>query len=111
MYDIANSLEPREKFKEKVDQYRADKAEIRKKAEKFDKESVTKSDLSDKMYKAHRIFAFSIGFFQTGIAIASVASLTHSKRTWYGSIAISGFGLAVVLYGLFTVLSQEIPLW
>lgn len=111
MYDIANSIDPKEKFKKKADQYNLEKADIRKKAERLDKDSRKKSELSDKMYKAHRIFAFSIGFFQTGIAIASVASLTHSKRTWYGSIAISIFGLSVVLYGIFTVLKQGIPLW
>ena len=111
MYDIANSLQERDQFREKIDQYKSEKADIRKKAEKLDEESRTKSDLSDKMYKAHRTFAFSIGFFQTGIAIASVASLTHSRRTWYGSIAISLFGLSVVIYGLISVLIQEIPLW
>jgi hypothetical protein len=111
MYDIANSLEQRKKFQEKIEQYRAEKADIRKKAEKLDTESRTKSDLSDKMYKAHRTFAFSIGFFQTGIAIASVASLTHSRRTWYGSIGVALFGLGVVIYGMISMVLLGIPLW
>jgi hypothetical protein len=99
MYSIAGEIKDDKNFRETAIRYSEEKQDIKAQAKQKDKIWKEKSDLSDHLYEVHRIFAFSIGFFQTAIALGSVATLTRSRNIWYFSLLLTLIGTVVIGYG------------
>jgi hypothetical protein len=74
--------------------YKADQAEIQKKA----KES---EDASHIHLEHHSVLARAVTFFQIAIAISAIAILTRKRMLWYVSLGISCFGLFYFATGIF----------
>ncbi len=69
----------------KMEQYKTDKEEIKKKADELEKEA-------DEHMNIHVIFSRSVTFFQIAISISAVSILTRRKMLWYGSMLLAAAG-------------------
>jgi len=76
----------------KMEQYKADKEEIKKKADELEKSS-------EQHMSTHIIFSRAVTIFQIAIAISAIAILTKRKIMWYGSLALAIGGTVYLVLG------------
>lgn len=85
------------KIEGNINKYEKEKAEIKKEAEKLDKESLNKSEESDGEMKLHHRWAEAMTMLQIAISLAAITILT--KRRWLfwtsGAVALVGVALGV----------------
>ena len=81
-------------YKEKINQYEKEKAEIKALAEGFEKERDMNKDHST-------IFGIAVIFLQVSILLSSISALTKKKIVWYLSMAIGIVGLVYFFDGFF----------
>jgi hypothetical protein len=83
-----------EESKAAVDKYEKEKADIKDKAEEFEKSS-------EAHLTKHVTLSKAVTIFQIAIAIAAIAILTRRKVLWYGSILLTIAGAFFLITGLF----------
>ena len=76
----------------KMEQYKADKEEIKKKAEGLEKSS-------EEHMNTHVIFSRAVTIFQIAIAISAIAILTRKKLMWYASMLLAASGCVFLVLG------------
>ena len=88
----------RSTYKDEVERYKKEKAEIKLAAEKLEAESSDWDKRSDAELHQHHRWAQSTTALQISIALAAIALLTRRKWLLWGVFGVSGIGL--VLGGL-----------
>jgi hypothetical protein len=79
----------------KMEQYKTDKEEIRKKAEELESSS-------EQHMRVHVVFSRAVTIFQIAIAISAIAILTRKKAMWYASMALMILGCYFLALGFLT---------
>jgi hypothetical protein len=85
-------------YKDEVERYKKEKAEIKTAAEKLEAESTAWDLQSDAQLHLHHRWAQATTALQISIALAAIALLTRRKWLEYGMFGVAGLGL--VLGGL-----------
>jgi len=85
-------------YKDEVERYKKEKAEIKTAAEKLEAESKAWDDRSDVEMHQHHRWAQATTALQISIALAAIALLTKRKWLEYGMFGVAGLG--IVLGGL-----------
>jgi hypothetical protein len=90
----------KEKFNAEVKRYAAEKAEIKKEAERFEELSTAADEKSKHALHPHEKLAMSITMLQIAIALASITVLTQKRWLLYGAgvAAFAGAVLGVVAW-------------
>lgn len=81
-----------EKDKDKLSEYRHEKAEIQKEAEKLSKES-------EHEMETHVSLAKAVTFFQIAIAACAMSILSKKRFLWYGGLGLGVVGAVVMVIG------------
>ena len=97
---IAIAKEPPASYAEAAKHYAAEQADIRKKAEDFERQRDEKSREADELLHRHHGFANAVALFQVSIALGAVAALTRARPMWIGSMALGIAGAAMFGYHL-----------
>lgn len=88
--------EPRRTFyTDEVKRYMGEKEQIKKDAEKLERESEEWNKRSDEQIHQHHRWAQATTALQISIALAAIALLTKSRRLQYGVYGLSGLGVVV----------------
>ncbi|MEP7138751.1 MAG: DUF4337 domain-containing protein [Caldimonas sp.] len=82
-------------YAEEIKRYKAEKDDIKKTAERFEKESDAFNVKSDEQIHQHHRWAQATTALQISIALAAIALLTRSRRLQYGVYGLAGLGVAV----------------
>ena len=82
-------------FEEEAKRYSAEKTEIKREAEKFEKESKEFDELSEQKLHQHHRWAQATTALQIAIAMAAIAMLTKKRWLEKAVFAMSGVGLVV----------------
>ena len=85
------------KFTESVQRYGAEQQEIKRKAERLERERDRKSTEGDELMHLHHGFANAVALFQVSIALGALAALTRLRPVWLGSLALGAAG--ILLFG------------
>ena len=99
--ELAIVLTPEDKragFKDEVERYKKEKAEIKLAAEKLEAESTDWDKQSDAQLHLHHRWAQATTALQISIALAAMALLTKKRWLEWGMFGVAGLGL--VLGGL-----------
>lgn len=85
-------------FKAKAARYESEKAELSKEAKALDEESARLNEESAKVMRPHHHLALAMTLLQIGIALASIAALTHRRwLMWFsGAAALVGVTVGAV---------------
>ena len=98
MAELALALVPEDKrpgYKDEVERYKKEKAEIKLAAEKLEADSTTWDKRSDDEMHLHHRWAQATTALQISIALAAMALLTRRKWLEYGMFGVAGLGLAL----------------
>lgn len=98
--ELAAELVPESRrpfFVEEAKRYKAEKAEIQKKAEQLEAEAKEWSTRSDEELHLHHRWAQATTALQVAIAMAAMALLTKSRGLYWGMYGLSAIGLAIAL--------------
>jgi hypothetical protein len=82
-------------YQDEIKRYKTEKAEIKTKAEEFEKESKEWSLKSDEQIHMHHRWAQAMTALSVAIAIAAIALLT--KRRWFEYVVYGLSGVGIVL--------------
>jgi hypothetical protein len=82
-------------FKDEVERYKKEKAEIKLAAEKLEAESTDWDQRSDAQLHQHHRWAQATTALQIAIALAAIALLTRRKWLEWGVFGVSALGLAL----------------
>jgi len=97
LMELAMELEPAEanEYREKLNKYEQDKAEIKAKAEELDRAAKEANDHSEKILGPHYRLSQAMTFIQIAISLASITILTRKKWLFSlaGIAAFAGVGL------------------
>lgn len=96
--ELAAELVPetrRPYFVEEAKRYKAEKADIQKKAEALEAESTAWSKKSDDEIHVHHRWAQATTALQIAIAMAAMALLTKSRGLYWGMYGLGAIGLAI----------------
>ena len=96
--EIAVDLAPenrKEYYKGEAARYRAEKAEIQKKAEELEKETTVWDERSEHELQEHERWQQATTALQIAIAMAAIALLTKSRRLQYGVYVLTAVGIVV----------------
>ena len=96
--ELAVELAPearRSFYAEEIKRYKTEKEDIKKTAERFEKESDQFNVKSDEQIHQHHRWAQATTALQISIALAAIALLTRSRRLQYGVYGLAGVGVAV----------------
>jgi len=96
--EIAVDLAPdarKEYYKGEAARYRAEKAEIQKKAEELEKETTVWNERSEHELQEHERWQQATTALQISIALAAIALLTRSRRLQYGVYVLAALGIVV----------------
>jgi uncharacterized protein DUF4337 len=101
--DLAELLEKpvNKKDKDKIAQYKTDKAGIKKKAEEMIR-------TSHEHFERHEMLARSVTMFQVAIAVAAIAVLTKRRWFWYMGLLFGVIGAAFLAYGITFTPKEEV---
>jgi hypothetical protein len=89
-------------YKVKAARYESEKAEIAKEAKALDDESAKLNAESAKVMEPHHHMAMAMTLLQVGIALASIAALTHRRwLVWCSGIA-AAIGVVLGVLGWLT---------
>ena len=87
--------EKRARFEKDIERYKTEKAEIKSKAEEFEKQSKAFDELSEAQMHQHHRWAQATTALQISIALAAIALLTRRQWLLWGVVGVSGVGLAL----------------
>ncbi len=82
-------------YKDEVERYKKEKAEIKLAAEKLEADSTTWDKRSDDEMHLHHRWAQATTALQISIALAAMALLTRRKWLEYGMFGVAGLGLVL----------------
>ena len=82
-------------YKDEVERYKKEKAEIKLAAEKLEADSKSWDDQSDAQMHVHHRWAQATTGLQISIAMAAMALLTRRKWLEWGMFGMAGIGLAL----------------
>ena len=98
MAELALALVPEDKrpgYKDEVERYKKEKAEIKLAAEKLEADSTNWDKRSDDEMHLHHRWAQATTALQISIALAAMALLTRRKWLEYGMFGVAGLGLVL----------------
>ena len=98
MYDIASASNPGKagEFDAKARGYEKEGADIRTKAEEFEKERDAKLVDSDRHEHRHHTLTTGVTMLHVSIAVATIAIIMSGKRwPWYSAMVLGAFGTLV----------------
>ena len=96
--ELAVVIAPEDKragYKDEVDRYKKEKAEIKLAAEKLEAESTNWDKRSEAEMHVHHRWAQATTALQISIALAAMALLTRRKWLKYGMFGVAALGLAL----------------
>jgi len=88
-----------QKFKQAVDRYQLEKAEIKLQAEKLEADVDTANKNSEMEMHVHERWALATTLLQIAIALAAITLLTRKRWMLFGVFGASGVGLVVGAMG------------
>jgi hypothetical protein len=88
-----------QKFKQAVDRYQLEKAEIKLQAEKLEADVDTANKNSEMEMHVHERWALATTLLQIAIALAAITLLTRKRWMLFGVFGASGLGLVVGVMG------------
>ena len=98
--ELAIALVPEDRkatYKDEVERYKKEKAEIKTGAEKLEAESKQWDEQSDQQMHQHHRWAQATTALQISIALAAIALLTRRKWLEYGMFGVAGIGVVLGL--------------
>ena len=96
---VLTSGDAQQKFKQAVDRYQLEKAEIKLQAEKLEAEVDTANKNSEMEMHVHERWALATTLLQIAIALAAITLLTRKRWMLFGVFGASGLGLVVGAMG------------
>ena len=93
-----------EKYREKVNKYKEEQAEIKNKAEALEKQAEEDGKISAENMEHHHGFALAEVLFQVAIALSSVAAMTRRKELWMLGLFLAGIALIYFIDGFYLFL-------
>ena len=96
--ELAAALVPEERkagYRDEVERYKKEKAEIKLAADKLESESQAWDTRSDEQLHVHHRWAQATTALQISIALAAMALLTQRKWLEWGMFAVAGLGTAL----------------
>ncbi|MBI5718279.1 MAG: DUF4337 domain-containing protein [Burkholderiales bacterium] len=96
--ELALALVPEDRraaFKDEVERYKKEKAEIKLAADKLEAEATDWDNRSDTELHQHHRWAQATTALQVAIALAAIALLTRRKWLQWGVFGVSGVGVAL----------------
>ncbi|MBI3793226.1 MAG: DUF4337 domain-containing protein [Nitrospinae bacterium] len=103
IYEVVGRLLPSkdaEYFLKEGMKYSADKAEIKKRAEEFEKQVEGKNAEGEKYYEQHHKLSYAETFLHIAIALASISALTRRKEVLVAAVGLAGCGIFFFLRGV-----------
>lgn len=94
--ELAMALVPEDRkagYKDEVERYKKEKAEIKTGAEKLEAEAKAWDEQSDQQMHQHHRWAQATTALQISIALAAIALLTRRKWLEYGMFGVAGIGV------------------
>ncbi|MGI9153160.1 MAG: DUF4337 domain-containing protein [Rubrivivax sp.] len=94
--ELAMALVPEDRkasYKDEVERYKKEKAEIKTGAEKLEAEAKAWDERSDQQMHQHHRWAQATTALQISIALAAIALLTRRKWLEYGMFGVAGVGV------------------
>lgn len=82
-------------YKQEIDRYKGEKAEIKLAADKLEAESLEWDRKSEEQIHQHHRWAQATTALQVSIALAAIALLTRKKWLEWGMFGVAGVGLAI----------------
>ena len=82
-------------YKDEIERYKKEKAEIKLAAEKLEAESTRWDQQSDEQLHLHHRWAQATTALQVSIALAAIALLTRRKWLEWGMFGVAGVGVAL----------------
>ena len=96
---VLTSGDAQQKFKQAVDRYQSEKAEIKLQAEKLEADVDTANKNSEMEMHVHERWALATTLLQIAIALAAITLLTRKRWMLFGVFGASGLGLVVGAMG------------
>jgi hypothetical protein len=96
---VLTSGDAQQKFKQAVDRYQLEKAEIKLQAEKLEADVDTANKNSEMEMHVHERWALATTLLQIAIALAAITLLTRKRWMLFGVFGASGLGLVVGAMG------------
>ena len=96
--ELAMALVPEDRkagYREEVERYKKEKAEIKLAAEKLEAEAKAWDEQSDQQMHQHHRWAQATTALQISIALAAIALLTRRKWLEYGMFGVAGIGVVL----------------
>ena len=96
--ELAMALVPEDRkagYKDEVERYKKEKAEIKAGAEKLEAEAKAWDEQSDQQMHQHHRWAQATTALQISIALAAIALLTRRKWLEYGMFGVAGIGVVL----------------
>jgi SHS2 domain-containing protein len=96
--ELALALVPEDRkatYKDEVERYKKEKAEIKAGAEKLEAEAKAWDEQSDAQMHQHHRWAQATTALQISIALAAIALLTRRKWLEYGMFGVAGIGVVL----------------
>lgn len=96
--ELAIALVPEDRkgtYRDEVERYKKEKAEIKTAAEKLEAESAAWDKRSDEQLHQHHRWAQATTALQISIALAAIALLTRRKWLEWGMFGVAGIGVAL----------------
>jgi hypothetical protein len=96
---VLTTGEAQQKFKQAVDRYQLEKAEIKTQAEKLESEVDTANKNSEMEMHVHERWAMATTLLQIAIALAAITLLTRKRWMLFGVFGATGLGLVAGALG------------
>jgi len=96
---VLTTGEAQQKFKQAVDRYQLEKAEIKTQAEKLEAEVDTANKNSEMEMHVHERWAMATTLLQIAIALAAITLLTRKRWMLFGVFGATGLGLVAGALG------------
>jgi len=96
---VLTTGEAQQKFKQAVDRYQLEKADIKTQAEKLEAEVDTANKNSEMEMHVHERWAMATTLLQIAIALAAITLLTRKRWMLFGVFGATGFGLVAGALG------------
>jgi hypothetical protein len=90
-----------ERWRAQGDREKAERSEIRQRAQNEEKDVADMDAKSEHSLHVHHEFAKSVTIFQVSIALSAIAALTRRRAMWWVSLGLGAVGAAFFVTGLF----------
>lgn len=87
--------EQRERYLKEIDRYKAEKAEIKARAEALEKESHDADHRSEQAMHQHHRWAQAMTAIQVAISLAAITLLARRRWLMWTSLAVAGAGIVI----------------